>query len=75
MTIGRTNLYPYYLTCKTCGWEEWLEEKDWLSKSVVHMEASTWNHKRTVTLGGTVWKWGGTNLSTVVRYFRNLIVS
>ena len=72
---GRTDLYPYYLTCKTCGWEEWLEEKEWLRKALDHMEASTWKHKRTVNIGGTVWTWGGTNLSNVARYFKNLIVS
>ena len=40
-----------------------------------HMEASTWKHNRTVNIGGTVWTWGGTNLSNVARYFKNLIVS
>ena len=72
---GRTELYPYYMTCKTCGWEQWLEEKDWLSKSLDHMEASTWKHNRTVNIGETVFTWGGNSISSVARYFRNLMVS
>ena len=29
----------YYLTCKTCGWEEWVLEPQWLRKSLDHMDA------------------------------------
>ena len=68
-------LLPYYLTCKTCGWEEWVEEPQWLQKSLDHMEASTWKHKRTVSIGEREWKWGGRGSSTVVKQFRNLTVT
>jgi len=71
----RTNLLPYYLTCRTCGWEEWVEEPSWLQHSVDHMEASTWKHSRVVGIGSTVIVWGGTGISTGIRKFRNLFIS
>ena len=64
----------YYLTCKTCGWEEWVLEPQWLRKSLDHMDASTWKHQRTIQIGSTVREWGGTLGSTVIRKFRNLMV-
>ena len=64
----------YYLTCKTCGWEEWVEEPLWLRKAVDHMDASVWKHNRTINIGSTVWEWGGTMGSTIIRNFRNLLV-
>ena len=67
-------LLPYYLTCKTFEWKEWVEEPQWLQKSLDHMEASTWKHKRTVNIGGRDIRWGGTGSSTVVKLFRNLTV-
>lgn len=70
-----TDLLPYYLTCKTCGWEEWLEEFQWLQKSLDHMEASTWNHQRTINIGSIIREWGGKGSSTVVKLYRTLTVT
>lgn len=70
----RTDLLPYYLTCKTCGWEEWIEEYQWLQKCLDHMEASTWNHKRTINIGGTSYRRADKGSKSVVKYFRNLTV-
>ena len=77
-----TDLLPYYLTCKTCGWEEFIEEFQWFQKCLDHMEGSTWNHKRTINIGSTARKHTikvkgikGKKSITEVKLYRTLTVT
>ena len=69
----RTNLLPYYMTCTTCGWEEWVEESAWLKAAVSHMEVSKEEHTRTIQQKDTVLVWEGKEHEG--RKYKNLSIS
>ena len=53
MNASRTDLLPYYLICKTCSWEEWVKESEWLQKTKEHINLSTEPHNGIITFGST----------------------
>jgi len=73
MTTLRTDLLPYYMTCISCDWEEWVEEPSWLKASLKHMEVSKEEHTRTVQQKETVLVWEGKEHEG--RKYRNLSIS
>jgi hypothetical protein len=54
MDASRTDLLPYYLICKACSWEAWVEESDWLKTCSDHIELSTTSHNSIITFGSTI---------------------
>jgi hypothetical protein len=54
MDASRTDLLPYYLICKTCSWEEWVKEYEWLQKTKEHINLSTEPHNWIITFGSTI---------------------
>ena len=54
MEASSTDLLPYYLICKTCNWEEWVAEPDWLKRCLDHINLSTEAHASIITFGDTI---------------------
>ena len=54
MESSSTDLLPYYLICKTCKWEEWVEEPNWLTKCLDHIKLSTNRHTSIITFGDSI---------------------
>ena len=70
----RTDLLPYYITCKVCTWKgEWVEEPKWLERVLKHLEGSKKEHTRTVNQNSRVLVWKGKKYEG--RKYRNLSIS